>query len=254
MVPLNTFNDPHTPNLLHPHTLNMTIFRKSEYRAVWDAMKPDIFTTRLFFDPLAVPLTVLFSKVGWISANVVTFSALIPGLLGAWCFAMGWFGWGASAYYLFFLLDSVDGKLARLLGAGDPLGAFYDFVVDRIVIGAMLLGMAWTFIQQDLMAELVVTQLFLLTFFLKDVFDLKWKESGVRVKRSLPDEKDDVGFFARYKLHFKPGQLLSCFIIFMVGPLSGMYIVCALVAMACVVFSMTHNVLVPWFYWLKTKG
>ncbi len=231
----------------------MTIFSKSDFQSVWGAMKPDIFTTRLFFDPLAVPLTILFSKVSWISANLVTVSALIPGLYGAWFFASGRPVSGAVAYYLFFLLDSIDGKLARLRGAGDPLGAFYDFVVDRIVIGLMLLGMGWSFINADMMMEFVATQLFLLLFFLKDVFDLKWKESGVAEIQANPNPSGPPGFFARHKIHFKPGQLLSCFIMFMVGPLSNAYLLCAYLAMACVVFSLLNNVIVPWCNHLWTR-
>ncbi len=231
----------------------MNLFTKNEFCAVWDAMKPDIFTTRLFFDPLAVPLTILFSKVGWISANLVTVSALIPGLMGAWFFVSGRFGWGAVAYYLFFLLDSIDGKLARLRGAGDPLGAFYDFVVDRIVIGLMLLGMGWSFINEGMIVEFAAVQVFLLVFFLKDVFDLKWKESDVTQAQANCEQSDSLGFFARYKIHFKPGQLLSCFIMFIAGPLSKAYLLSACLAMACVVFSLLHNVIVPWCNHLRTR-
>lgn len=231
----------------------MKIFTKAEFRAVWAVMKPDIFTTRLFFDPLAVPLTILFSKVRWISANHVTFAALVPGLAGAWCFAMGRFGWGAVAYYLFFLLDSVDGKLARLRGGGDPLGAFYDFMVDRIVIGTMVLGMGWSFVQQELMAEFIAVQLFLLTFFLKDVFDLKWKEGQVFQALEADPPAAPVGFFARHKIHFKPGQLLSCFILFIVGAISGFYLLFASLAIGCILLSLAHNVLIPLCSFLRSS-
>ncbi len=231
----------------------MKIFTKDEVRAVWAVMKPDIFTTRLFFDPLAVPLTILFSRVRWISANLVTFSALFPGLAGAWCFATGRFGWGAAGYYLFFLLDSVDGKLARLRGAADPLGAFYDFMVDRVVIGSMVLGMTWSFVCQDLIAELVAVQLFLLIFFLKDVFDLKWKESQKFQPLEADSPAEPAGFFARYKIHFKPGQLLSCFILFVVGPITGLYVVCTGLAIGCVALSLAHNVLIPLVSFLRTS-
>ena len=229
----------------------MGVFNKSEFRSVWGAMKPDIITTRLFFDPLAVPLTILFSKVGWISANLVTFSALLPGLVGAYCFAMGHFGWGAAGYYVFFLLDSVDGKLARLRGKGDPLGAFYDFVVDRIVIGAMLLGMGWAFIQSGSMAAFVASQLFLLIFFIKDVFDLKWKEAGVEPVGTGKPPPSKTGLFARCKIHFKPGQLLSCFIMFILGPLTGGFVLCSGLAFVCVLFSLGHNVIIPWMAHLR---
>lgn len=231
----------------------MSLLNKSELRAVWAVMKPDIFTTRLFFDPLAVPLTILFSRVQRISANHITFAALLPGLIGAWCFVSGRFEWGAVGYYLFFLLDSVDGKLARLRGNGDPLGGFYDFAVDRIVIGAMALGMSWSFANQGLMAEFIATLLFLLIFFLKDVLDLKWKES--RAFQTLESRPSDAaaGVLARYKIHFKPGQLLSCFIFFLAGPITGLYVLCAFLSIGCVLLSMVHNVLIPLYLFLRAS-
>jgi phosphatidylglycerophosphate synthase len=227
---------------------------KNEFQAVWDAMKPDIFTTRLFFDPLAVPLTILFSRVSWISANLVTFLALIPGLVGACFFASGQFVWGAVSYYIFFLLDSIDGKLARLLGAGDPLGAFYDFVVDRIVIGLMLLGMGFSFTQEGLVIEFAASQLFLLMFFLKDVLDLKWKESAVPQVAQKEIFASRAGFLSHYKIHFKPGQLLSCFIIFLIGPLTNAYLLSICLAIAFVAFSMANNVLLPWLNHIRSRG
>ena len=225
---------------------SMNLFKKNDFRAVWDGMTPTIFTMRLFFDPLAVPLTVLFSKVGWISANLVTFSAVIPGLIGAWCFATGRFVAGAGGYYLFFLLDCIDGKLARLRGTADPLGAFYDFSADRIVIGFMLLGMSFYFVQHDMIVDFVAVQSYLLLFFLKDVLDLKIKESGIASQASPDGSGASDGLFGRLKIHFKPGQLLSCFIIFIVGPLSGLYLLSTCLAVLCVVFSLGKNVLLPW--------
>jgi phosphatidylglycerophosphate synthase len=229
----------------------MSLFNRDEFRAVWSAMKPDIFTTRVFFDPLAVPLTILFSKIRGITANGVTFSALVPGLIGAWFFSQGAFLWGAAGYYLFFLLDSIDGKLARLLDQADPLGAFYDFVVDRIVIAAMLLGMGWAFKESGCAAEFVAVQLFLIIFFLKDVLDLKWKEAGIPSLPSGNPAAQSPGLLRRLKLHFKPGQLLSCFIMFIAGPLTQAYVLCALLAIACVVFSIGYNVVIPWLHHMK---
>jgi phosphatidylglycerophosphate synthase len=230
------------------------IFSKNDIQAVWGAMKPDIVTTRLFFDPLAIPLTILFSKTRWISANLVTFSALLPGLAGALFFYSGSFGLGALGYYVFFLLDTVDGKLARLQGGGCVLGAFYDFIVDRIVIGLMLIGMSCAFIRDGYWVGFLMTQLFLLMFFLKDVFDLKWKESGVDTTPSGAGGRGSNGLQTKWKIHFKPGQLLSCFIMFIIAPLSHAYVLSFSLAIVCVVFSMGSNVVFPWLKYLKTKS
>lgn len=231
--------------------LKMKLFNRGEMRSVWNAMKMDIFTTRLFFDPLAVPLTIFFSKVKWITPNKVTLMALLPGVIGAFFFMRGNFYMGALGYYLFFLLDSVDGKLARLTTTFDPLGAFYDFVVDRIVISVMTFGMCISFIRLEMIPEVILSFAFIIIFFLKDVFDLKWSASGVVKKADSNESVASFGILARYKIHFKPGQLLSCFVVFIGGPLSGAYCVSFCLGILCLLFSMLSNVVLPYASYLK---
>lgn len=223
----------------------MNLMSKDDFRRVWSVMNPSIFTTRLFFDPLSVPLTIVCSKIRWITANQITFLALIFGLIGAWFFTDGHFLLGALGYYIFFLLDTMDGRLARLRGGGDPLGAFYDFIVDRMVMGAMLLGMGWAFVRAEMLPEFVAVQCFLLLFFLKDVLDLKWKEGQVPTTWGNAEKEVSRGLLTRYKIHFKPGQLLSCFVVFLVAPITKSYLCCICVAILFVLFSLAQNVFLP---------
>lgn len=222
-------------------------------RSMWDAMKPDIFTTRIFFDPLAVPLTILFSKMKWVTPNKVTLMALFPGGIGAYFFVQGNFIVGALGYYAFFLLDSVDGKLARFTFTFDPLGAFYDFVVDRVVISAMILGMSVSFVRLEMISEFILALGFIIIFLLKDVFDLKWSASGVVKKVDSNESISSSGILVRCKIHFKPGQLLSCFIVFIVGPLSGAYCVSFCLGILCLLFSMFSNVVFPYVCYLRSN-
>lgn len=229
------------------------MFNKKEWHAIWGAMKVDVVTTRVFFDPLAVPLTLLFSKIKWITPNRVSLLALVPGLIGAGLFFHGRFSAGAFGYYLFFLLDSIDGKLARLQFSGSRLGAFYDFAIDRIVIGAMTVGMGFSFVRAERFLEYAFVQGFLLLFFLKDTLDLKWKESAVGIAQQPETSSPKSGFFTRHKIHFKPGQLLACFIMFLAGPVTGAYVLCTSLAIGCVLLSLTHNVIRPLLSFLRTK-
>jgi len=228
-------------------------FESKEFRAVWAAMKPDIFTTRLFFDPLAVPLTILFSKFRWMTPNRVSLLALMTGLAGAVCFFQGRFLAGAGGYYLFFLFDSIDGKLARMQASGSRLGGFYDFSIDRLVIGAMSFGLCVSFFNRSDFRGFAGVLGFLIFFFLKDVLDLKWKESGVGGATQVPRSSGGNGFFARNKIHFKPGQLLSCFILFLAGPLTGAFFLCSLLASGCVLLSLTHNVVLPFLSFVRAE-
>lgn len=57
------------------------------------------------------------------------------GLVSAACFAFGDWRWliaGALVYHLSFILDCMDGKVARLTGQGSVFGAWLDFIFDRI--------------------------------------------------------------------------------------------------------------------------
>jgi len=230
----------------------MKLFSQNEIRSVWDAMKMDIFTTRLFFDPLAVPLTIIFSKVKWITPNRVTLMALFPGIMGAFFFVQGNPIMGALGYYVFFLLDSIDGKLARFTSTFDPLGAFYDFAVDRIVISMMVCGMCISFVRLEMFSEFISALGFILIFLLKDVFDLKWKASGVCKNPAANKTVERSGILARCKIHFKPGQLLSCFIVFIAGPVSGGYTICFGAGILCLFLSMVSGVVLPYILYLKS--
>ncbi len=225
----------------------MNILKKEDWRIFWEkAIKRDVVTTRIFFDPLAAPLTMIISNLKWITPNLVTAAALIPGLISAYLFFHGNQLGGALAYYVFFLLDSIDGKLARLLDRLDPLGAFYDFVVDRVVIGAMLIGMMVDFNASGQSSLFALAIAYLYLFYLKDIFDLKLKES--RFVSTIPSDRLKSAVpLARWKLHFKPGQLVSGFIVFFLGPITGWLEVCFVAGIICVMFSISFNVVWPFF-------
>jgi len=93
----------------------------------------DAWSVVLFFDPLAIPLAREAARRGvsptaitlgsvalsWATALTVFFAA---GTLAAISAALG--------YYLSFLLDCIDGKVARLRGLASPRGAVLDLMGD----------------------------------------------------------------------------------------------------------------------------
>ncbi|WP_344082984.1 CDP-alcohol phosphatidyltransferase family protein [Luedemannella helvata] len=73
----------------------------------------------------------------WITPNRLTAMAFTLGCLAAACFAQGSHGWllaGAGLYYLSFVIDCMDGKLARLMGTGSIFGMWLDFIFDRLLV------------------------------------------------------------------------------------------------------------------------
>jgi phosphatidylglycerophosphate synthase len=97
--------------------------------------KRDAWWTVLLVDPVATPLVRLVAKRTRITPNQITWGALLLGLVAAGCFAMGDWRWlviGAVVYHLSFILDCMDGKVARLTGQGSVFGAWLDYIFDRI--------------------------------------------------------------------------------------------------------------------------
>ena len=100
--------------------------------------KRDAWWTVLLVDPVATPLVRLVARTR-VTPNQITWAALVVGLGSAVCFARGGWPWlvaGALVYHLSFVLDCMDGKLARLTGTGSVFGAWLDYVFDRIRVMA----------------------------------------------------------------------------------------------------------------------
>ncbi|MBW5422507.1 CDP-alcohol phosphatidyltransferase family protein [Streptomyces sp. BG9H] len=108
--------------------------------------KRDAWWTVLLVDPVATPLVRSTAMRTRITPNQITWGAFLLGLGSAACFALGdwkWLALGAVVYHLSFILDCMDGKIARLTGQGSVFGAWLDFVFDRIrvmVCGVALMG------------------------------------------------------------------------------------------------------------------
>ncbi|MGY0491063.1 CDP-alcohol phosphatidyltransferase family protein [Streptomyces sp. WG-D5] len=101
--------------------------------------KRDAWWTVLLVDPLATPLVRITARWTRITPNQITWGALVLGLGAAACFAMGSWPWliaGAVVYHLSFVLDCMDGKVARLTGQGSVFGAWLDYIFDRVRVMA----------------------------------------------------------------------------------------------------------------------
>ena len=94
----------------------------------------DSWWTVYMVDPIAVRLVRSIAGRTSITPNQLTVVALFLGLGAAVCFAFGYWQLlilGALLYYLCFLVDCMDGKLARLTGSETLFGAWMDYVSDR---------------------------------------------------------------------------------------------------------------------------
>jgi phosphatidylglycerophosphate synthase len=95
----------------------------------------DAWWTVWLVDPLASRLVWLVSPWRWVTPNRITVGAFILGLGAAASFLQQSYWWlflGAVLFHLSFVLDCMDGKIARLNGTGSVFGAWLDYVFDRL--------------------------------------------------------------------------------------------------------------------------
>jgi phosphatidylglycerophosphate synthase len=95
----------------------------------------DSWWTVLLVDPVATPMVRWTAMRTRFTPNQVTCGALFFGLSAAACFSRSdwkWLAIGALLYHCSFILDCMDGKLARLTGQSSEFGSWLDYVFDRI--------------------------------------------------------------------------------------------------------------------------
>jgi phosphatidylglycerophosphate synthase len=97
------------------------------------AKKRDYWWTVLATDPIALPLVRVLTRRRWLTPNQITALGLCFGLSVGVAFSFGTRAGligGAILFYLAFIFDCVDGKLARALGVQSALGDGLDHLAD----------------------------------------------------------------------------------------------------------------------------
>jgi phosphatidylglycerophosphate synthase len=103
-------------------------------------VKPyDPWCAVFFVDPLVVPMVPLLAR--WrVSPNTITWLSLLTGLASGLTFALGRWYLAAGLFWLTFLLDATDGKLARYSKVTSEFGAKLDNFADSIRKPSCFLG------------------------------------------------------------------------------------------------------------------
>lgn len=118
--------------------------------------------TILVIDPIAFRIVWLLQRAApKISPNLITSCSLVVGCLSAWQLASANYLIGGILYEIAFLLDCIDGKMARLQNNTSPFGAFFDGFVNSIVYALSLIGLGYSLIDKDYMFALVAGALLL---------------------------------------------------------------------------------------------
>ncbi|MEU9890230.1 CDP-alcohol phosphatidyltransferase family protein [Sphaerisporangium sp. NPDC051011] len=103
----------------------------------------DSWWTVFMVDPVACRVALFVANRTEITPNTLTRFSLILGMASAACFAWNRLVLGALLFYVSFMIDCVDGKIARLKGTGTPFGLWLDYVGDRIRVVCCAAGLAY---------------------------------------------------------------------------------------------------------------
>jgi phosphatidylglycerophosphate synthase len=124
------------------------------------AVKPvDAWWTVLVVDPVVLRVLPLVRNVRWVTPTGVTVAGGAFGVLAIVLFLTGHPVLAGISYELRFLLDCLDGKLARLRGTTSSFGAMLDVLLD-VVLTTIAYGVVAELTTPELATTLVGLSLF----------------------------------------------------------------------------------------------
>ena len=185
------------------------------------AKKRDYWWTVLATDPVAVPLTGFLAKRRWLTPDQVTAFALVSGLAVGVAFATGTRAGlvaGGVLFYVAFLFDCVDGKLARALGVTSEKGEALDHLADGGRRASASLGLAlwaWRSDSAEPSDVLWVVVYAVLAYYFIEISGAEKGESPGGVAGRLS------GALARRRLLPNPGMPDVQAVVFILGPITG---------------------------------
>ena len=203
------------------------------------AKKLDYWWTVIAVDPIAVPLTAFLARKRWLTPDQVTWLSLVFALPMGFLYALGRAGLvaGALLFYASFLLDCVDGKLARATGISSGKGKLLDDIADGGRRAGGSVGLAvylWRFDTSFEGSFWLAVAYGILAFYFAQISGTLRDDvqgGGGRWARAL----------GRRRLSPVPGTPDAAAIVFFFGPVTG-FVVTALVvgcAMFVVAISLT---------------
>jgi phosphatidylglycerophosphate synthase len=181
------------------------------------AKKRDYWWTVLATDPVALPAARFLARRRWMTPDQVTALALLTGLSTGAFFATAT-RWGLVAgglfFYVAFVLDCIDGKLARALGVTSPRGEALDHLADGGRRASASLGLALYLWRTDGDILWAVVYAILAYLFL-EISGAEKKGASAGLGGRISDA------LARRRLLPNPGMPDVQAVVFIIGPVSG---------------------------------
>lgn len=204
------------------------------------AKERDYFFTVLAVDPVAIPLMHGMARTSWWTPDRVSWLSIFLGLPVGLAFATGT-RWGlvtgAVLWYLSFLFDCIDGKLARLKGTSSPRGHRLDTMGDGLRRASSVIGLVVYLWMVEGHQQAFLCVIFgILAFYVIELSGGEMSSSKVE-----PRGRWAVAL-ARRRLLPLPGMTDVSAIAFVIGPLTGLVFPGVIVGSALVIGAVLRYV------------
>ena len=206
--------------------------------------KRDYWWTVLVTDPIAVPLVRILARSHFLNPDQVSYLAIVLGLgVGPW-FALGTrvgFVAGGLTFYLAFMVDCIDGKLARAIGVESKRGAALDRIGDAARRASASLGLLLGLSQSERYDEYLVWALVyvVLAYLFLELSGAEAPEERTRSPFDIDSVSSPwVRWFARRRMLPTPGMPDVSAIVFVIGPLLGTILPALYVGIVMVIFGI----------------
>ena len=127
---------------------------------------------KLFTDIPAILITYIISNFTQITANTITYCGAIFAIASIFFIINDNLFIAALFFYLSFICDFIDGKLARLRKSNSNYGKKLDLAFDRIIFGLTSISYLYYLEINGMYYEKILLILYIISFLLFDVLDL----------------------------------------------------------------------------------
>lgn len=191
----------------------------------------DAMWTVTAIDPIAAPLAARLVRRRVVTPNRLTLASALVAVGAGTAFALDQLVLGAIVYQLAFLLDCMDGKLAKLRGTESPLGGWFDVIGDTVRLIACSVGLMVALHDESRLAAPI----------LMAYVSLRYGVLMVAEARGSPPRLATIAVRADFLAVLRaaprrsapPGTTVDAeTLVFTLGPLAGLPVVAAAVAAA----------------------
>jgi phosphatidylglycerophosphate synthase len=191
--------------------------------------KRDYWWTVLFTDPVAVPLVRILARSHFLNPDQVSYLAIFLGLGVGPLFALGTrvgFVAGGFTFYIAFMVDCIDGKLARAIGVESKRGAALDRIGDAARRASASLGILLGLHQSERYGEFLAWAFVyvVLAYLFLELSGAEAPEERTRGPFDIDSEPSPwVRWFARRRMLPTPGMPDIQAVVFILGPITGLF-------------------------------